>query len=109
MVVESKIREKLQREFNPSVLELGNESVRHHRKPGSETHFKLLMVSSLFEGVSRLKRQQKVHDALAEELSGPVHAFTMKLLTEEEWRALPEEERKFKAVGHHPSAGKMPR
>lgn len=100
---EKRIREKLLNEFNPTVFELGNESSRHHAPAGAESHFKLLMVSPVFTDLARLKRQQKVYDLLKDELAGPIHAFTMKLMSPEEWERLPPEEKIFKAIGHHSS------
>src|SRR4051812_22920503 len=100
MKIESAIREKLQKRFTPVHMDLANESRRHHRPEGAETHFKLLLVSEVFEGVSRLKRQQLVNETLNTELIDPVHAFTMKCLTPDEWRALPEDQRGFRAIGH---------
>jgi len=102
MTVANKMREKLEREFNPQHIQLDNESHRHHSPKEAESHFKLLMVTASFETLTRIQRHQRVNQVLAEELAGPVHALTMKLLTPAEWEALPEEERKFKAIGHHP-------
>ncbi len=102
MEVERAIREKLA-VLGSEFLDLVNESRRHHRPEGAETHFKLLLVSSQFDGMSRLQRQQRVYELLKAEMSGPVHALTMKLFSPKEWAALPEADRKFRAIGHHPS------
>jgi BolA protein len=50
-------------------------------KPGGESHFNLVIVSSNFEGQSRLLRQRAVNALLREELAGPVHALSIKALT----------------------------
>jgi BolA protein len=42
------------------------------------------MVTPAFEGVSRVERQRRVHAALAEELTGSVHALSLKLQTPRE-------------------------
>ncbi len=102
MKIESEIKRKLA-SLNAEVFELTNESQRHHRPKGAETHFKLLVVAKCFDGWSRLKRQQHIYGLLKEEMASDVHALTMKLLTPTEWQALPEEERGFRALGHHPA------
>ncbi len=108
MSVEQGIRKKLEAAFQPEILDIVNESQRHHSPKGSESHFKVLMVSAVFQGLSRIQRQQKVNDLLKEEFAGPVHALTMRLHSPGEWAALPEEERKFRAIGHHPSGVRKP-
>jgi BolA protein len=42
------------------------------------------LVSAAFAGLPRLERQRRIHAVLAEELSGPVHALTLKALTPDE-------------------------
>ena len=37
------------------------------------------MVSPAFAGVSRVDRSRRVHEALADELKGPVHALALSL------------------------------
>jgi BolA protein len=83
MSVEATIREKLQRTFQPTRLDVINESHLHagHRtSPGTgESHFRVLMVSALFGGKSRLQRHRLVNEALAAELKGKVHALALDL------------------------------
>lgn len=50
--VESSIRTKLQNHFHPKVLQVINESHMHHVPEGSESHFKVVVVSDRFEGMS---------------------------------------------------------
>ena len=77
------MREKLQRTFQPTRLDVINESHLHagHRtSPGTgESHFRVLMVSALFAGKSRLQRHRLVNEALAAELKGKVHALALDL------------------------------
>ena len=85
MTVAENITRKLQFALNPEVLEVVDDSARHeghvgHRHAG-ETHFNVMAVSAAFEGLSRVERQRKVHEVLAEELAGPVHALSCKLMT----------------------------
>jgi BolA family transcriptional regulator, general stress-responsive regulator len=77
------MREKLQRAFQPTRLDVINESHLHagHRtSPGTgESHFRVLMVSPVFAGKSRLQRHRLVNEALAAELKGKVHALALDL------------------------------
>ncbi|MBP2161562.1 stress-induced morphogen [Asticcacaulis solisilvae] len=41
----------------------------------------MLIVSSAFEGLSRVARQRRVNTILAEELAGPVHALSIQAKT----------------------------
>jgi len=84
MSVEAKIREALMIALRPTRLDVVNESELHagHRgSPGTgESHFRVLVVSECFQGKSRIERHRMVHEALASELSGRVHALAIKAL-----------------------------
>lgn len=79
------IRTKLTAAFEPERLEVVDDSARHAGHAGAgdggESHFNVVIVSSLFEGLSRLDRQRRVNAALREELAGPVHALSIKAVT----------------------------
>jgi len=98
--VQKEIERKLTASFSPEFLEMVNESRRHQAPEGAESHFKLQLVSGLFEGMSRIERARRVHEVLAAELKFPVHALTNKLYSPSEWAALDPDRRKFKAIGH---------
>ncbi len=88
--VEQTIRRKLTDAFSPQQLDVVDDSSRHAghagAREGGESHFNVVIVSHAFEGVSRVQRQRSVYAALAEELSGPIHALSLKALTPEEPR-----------------------
>jgi BolA protein len=87
--VEQKLRERLE----PEHLEVINESHMHSVAPGSETHFKVVVVSALFEGMAPVKRHQLVYGALVEELraaQGGIHALAITSRTPGEWARSPE-------------------
>ncbi|XP_004689632.1 PREDICTED: bolA-like protein 1 [Condylura cristata] len=88
--VEAAIRTKLEQALDPEVLELCNESGGHAVPPGSETHFRVAVVSSRFEGLSPLQRHRLVHAALSEELAGPVHALAIQARTPAQWKENPQ-------------------
>ncbi|WP_413578092.1 BolA family protein [Bdellovibrio sp. HCB290] len=81
---EARIFESLTSALSPSILEIENES-HMHSGPGSETHYKVLIVSSLFEGKSRIDRQRSVNDVLKTEFNNGLHALTQKALTPAEF------------------------
>ncbi|HVK60185.1 MAG TPA: BolA family protein, partial [Bdellovibrionales bacterium] len=74
--LENAIRSKLTERFQPTHLEVVNESHAHSVPKNSETHFKVVVVSAAFDGLSRIARQRLVNEALKTELSGGVHALT---------------------------------
>ncbi len=87
MKVQAAIEQKLTADFSPRHLEVINESGAHNVPPGSESHFKVLMVSERFAGKPAVARQRLVYKTLAAELAGPVHALAMKLMAPEQWES----------------------
>jgi stress-induced morphogen len=81
-LIEQKLRERLV----PAVLEVLNESSRHSVPPGSETHFKVVVVSDAFEGKPLVERHRLVYEILAEEMRSGVHALTITSRTPGEWQ-----------------------
>jgi BolA protein len=81
--IETKIREAL----SPSHLEIINESHMHNVPPGSESHFKVIVVAEAFVSKNRVQRHQTMNALLADELAGPVHALSMQTQTDAEWDA----------------------
>ena len=90
MKLENLLRESLVRALNPSVCGLDNESHGHNVPKHSETHFRLVIVSDAFDGLSRVKRHQLVYKAADEALKQGVHALAMQCFTESEWADSPE-------------------
>ena len=84
------ITKKLEKAFAPTHLELENESHRHASGAAAETHFKLVMVSGAFEGLSRVERQRRVMELLAPERAQGLHALTLRVMTPAEWDVLKE-------------------
>lgn len=84
--LEAAIVSKLTQEFAPEHLEVVNESHQHNVPPGSESHFKVTMVSSAFVGKRQVQRHQAVYGILAEELAGGVHALALHTYAPEEWQ-----------------------
>lgn len=82
MTVTQKIEEKLHSAFSPVHLEIINESHLHSGHAGSpgtgESHFRIDIKAASFENKSRIECHRMIHDTLAEELEGPVHALAIK-------------------------------
>ena len=89
MVVKTSIEDKLTRELLPATLVVENESHKHSVPAGSETHFKVTVVSSRFDGLGRVDRHKLVYAILKDELAGGVHALTITSRTPAEWAADP--------------------
>lgn len=53
--IENSIRTKLEKGLEPSYLEILNESYMHNVPKGSETHFKVLVVSDKFQNEPLIK------------------------------------------------------
>ncbi len=80
--IEKTVREA----FAPQHLELANESYMHSVPHGSESHFRLVLVSDVFDGVRPVARHQKVYAALGE-LMQQIHALALHTYTPQEWQA----------------------
>jgi len=74
--------------FAPSVLEVIDDSAHHAghmgAAAGGQTHYSVLIVSEAFRGMSRVARSRAVHQALAPEFEGGMHALSLRLRTPEE-------------------------
>ncbi|MFL9814835.1 BolA family transcriptional regulator [Stutzerimonas sp. VN223-3] len=76
------IETALQATLQPVYLQVLDESHMHSR--GQETHYKAVVVSEQFSGLSAVKRHQKVYAAMGE-LMQQVHALAVHTYTPEEW------------------------
>lgn len=80
-IMETKIVQAISFEF----LNIENESYHHAVPVHSETHFKVILVSDVFEGMALLARHRLVNALLSEELAGPVHALALHTYTVAQW------------------------
>jgi BolA family transcriptional regulator, general stress-responsive regulator len=88
MSISESIVSKLAAGLDPSHLEVVNESHRHNVPPGSESHFKVVVVSEAFRDLSPVACHRAVYRLLGEELGGPVHALALHTYAPEDWAAL---------------------
>jgi acid stress-induced BolA-like protein IbaG/YrbA len=52
---------------------------------GDGHHFEAIIVSPQFEGLSRVRRHQRVYAALGDRMREEIHALSMSTLTPAEW------------------------
>ncbi|XP_055586667.1 bolA-like protein DDB_G0274169 [Uranotaenia lowii] len=84
--IESAIRAGLTARLNPIHLEIVNESYMHNVPKGSESHFKVLVVSDQFEGLPLIKRHRLVNEIVKDKLEGDfVHALSIVAKTPGQW------------------------
>lgn len=68
--------------FSPMVCDVQDESHLHSR--GTQTHYKVVLVSDSFLNVSRVKRHQLVYAALGD-IMKQIHALSIYAYSVEEW------------------------
>ncbi|NXN95413.1 BOLA1 protein, partial [Rhinopomastus cyanomelas] len=83
------IRSKLATALEPTHLEVQDDSFRHGGPPGTESHFSVVVVSGRFAGLTPLQRHRLIHEALRDELGGPLHALAIVAKTPQQWEQDP--------------------
>lgn len=79
-----RITDKLRRAFQPSQLEVIDESARHagHNAEAAtlgETHFRVRITAAGFTGLSRVEQHRRINAVLADELRERVHALALEV------------------------------
>ena len=85
MNIKEQIESKIKNHLSPVFVEVIDESPNHGRE-GQSSHFRVLVVSSAFEGLSSVQRHQKVFQSVGSEIIGQIHAFSQQTYTPEEWK-----------------------
>jgi len=83
--MKKQIELKITQALSPTHLEVINESDQHNVPPGSESHFKVVVVSHQFEGKRLVQRHQIINSLLANELKETIHALAIHTFTPKEW------------------------
>ncbi|EAQ65898.1 BolA protein [Marinomonas sp. MED121] len=86
MIIEQQILQSVTEEFNIDFLNVKNESYMHNVPEGSESHFKLTLVSDDFAGKRLVQRHQMIYKLLAKQMD-LIHALALHLYTVEEWQS----------------------
>jgi BolA protein len=84
-MIQSIIENKLTQEFEPFYLTVINESHMHNVPPGSESHFKVVVVSDRFNGLRLIARHRAINQLLGVELAEHIHALSIHAYTKDEW------------------------
>lgn len=71
--------------LDPLFMEIINESPNHNVPENSESHFRVLIVSEKFSGLTLVQRHQMVHRLVEEQIKGKIHAFSQQTLTPKEF------------------------
>lgn len=85
--VAQQLEAKLAAAFDLKHLEVVNESGGHNVPPGSESHFKVVLVADAFASLTRIARHRAVHAAVAQELEQAIHALAVHAYSPPEWEA----------------------
>ena len=81
------IKQQLIESFLPVHIEVIDESHSHNVPEGSESHFKVTLVSEHFAGKPLIKRHREVNAALKSEFDQGMHALALHTMSPEEWFA----------------------
>ena len=88
MTVQSVIEQKLAAGIHAKHMDVVNESSNHNVPPGSESHFKVVLVSEDFADKKLIQRHRMINEILANELKDKIHALAINTYTEDEWKNL---------------------
>ena len=83
MLIADEITEKLNTAFQPTHLQVLDESEGHRGhagwREGGQTHFKVVISARDFADMSRIARHRAVHAALTPDLVGRIHALSLEI------------------------------
>ena len=86
MSVQATIERKIGEGLEALHLDVINESDQHNVPPGSESHFKVVVVSNDFVDKNLVTQHRMVYKLLGSELQSQVHALALHTYTEQGWR-----------------------
>jgi len=88
-MIETKLKELLEKNIDCHYLEIINESHLHHDHAGSpgtgQSHFKVVLVSREFDNQPRVARHMMVNNIVSSLFDEGLHALSMDVLTEKEY------------------------
>jgi len=89
MDTRSRIEQKLRDVLHPVELDVIDQSAAHagHAGASGGGHFRVLVVSDAFEGMTHVQRQRRIYEILAEEMKSAIHALSMSCLSRSEYEA----------------------
>lgn len=87
------IRSTLESALDAEHIRIEDDSALHAGHLGAQGgggHYRVLVVSPYFEGLSRVAAQRLVYHALGELMASEIHALEMRTLTPAQWAAAQE-------------------
>ena len=84
------IKHKIKNELEIIKIEIIDESNNHAHHPGNNGggHYRALIISNDFINKSLVERHQMVYKALGGLMTNQIHAFSMKTITESEFKTI---------------------
>ncbi|MDO4430175.1 MAG: BolA/IbaG family iron-sulfur metabolism protein [Lonepinella koalarum] len=90
MSKQQELTDKLSAEFAPHFLVVENESHMHSSGRGTDSHFKVVIVSDRFDGLRKVARHRLIYSLFEQELANGIHALALHTYTKSEWQSLGE-------------------
>ena len=87
-LIEKKIINSLNENFKLASLKIVNESFTHNVPKGSESHFKIVIVSDNFMKKSLIQRHKEIYKALGE-IMNDIHALSIHAFDNKEFELNP--------------------
>ena len=92
MTLEESINKKINDQLKPSFFKILNFSDQHKNHYAGEnkdtSHIKIIIVSEIFDGHSRIERERIVHNILKEEILTEIHSIRLKLYIQSEYQLI---------------------
>ena len=85
----AKIERLLRGRFDPTHFELTDDSEKHVGHPGASSgggHYSVVIVSSAFEGLSRLESHRLVYSVVESMIGPDIHALAIHTIPVTEWQ-----------------------
>ena len=83
-MIEAKLRAKL-KALHTEVVDESHLHAGHAGAKSGGGHFRVFIVSSLFEGLSPVQAQRLVYQTLSDEMGGEIHALSIRTATPAQW------------------------
>ncbi|MCY4540986.1 MAG: BolA family transcriptional regulator [Rhodobacteraceae bacterium] len=84
MSTENEIITNIRREIQPAFLKVEDQSERHRGhagwREGGGTHFQVTISSEAFEGMTRIQRHRRIHEAISSPLMKRIHALSIRII-----------------------------
>ena len=81
MGIADQIHQRLNQAFAPETLTVIDESDHHAGHAGhdghGESHFRVVLSAPALDGLSRLARHRRVHEAIGPDIIGRIHALAI--------------------------------